>query len=542
MSKINPVKTTPARADSAHLNWMGGPSWDLSSPVARLRMAAASSFFGEPQYYAKDKDAKPRPRVGRRVSPSDGRSLSTSELNHLRSTLNALDPAEWRSMGPTEIMEKSIDEALVADPLGTLDLAVTLRNEDMIRVTPQVILVRAANFKGRPTQGWAGDAWHGLVRVKARDIIKRPDEIATQLAYQMERFGKPIPNQLKKAWSDAYERFDDYSLAKYRQSSRAVKLVDPANLVHPASDSVNRLMRGELTLGNDKTWESIISAKGSNTESWTEAVDVMGHMALLRNVRNLLDNKVSTGLWLEKLIAGVPDGKQLPFRYLSAYKAIDRATVPGPVLDALETCIQASFANAPHFAGRTMSLCDNSGSAWGTTTSEMGTMHIAEIANLTAVVTGCLSDDGYVGIFGDRLETFSVRKSASVFDQVEKASTLGHGIGGGTEHGIWLFWDRAIREAQHWDNVFVYSDMQAGHGGLYGRGGYSNFLWQGGSYIDVPKLISTYRAKVNPKVNVYLVQVAGYKDTIVPEYYDRTFILSGWSPGILKFAAAVGSQ
>ena len=45
-----------------------------------------------------------------------------------------------------------------------------------------------------------------------------------------------------------------------------------------------------------------------------------------------------------------------------------------------------------------------------------------------------------------------------------------------------------------------------------------------GSYIDVPKLIAAYRAQVNPKVMVYLVQVAGYADTLMPEFYDRTFI------------------
>jgi len=29
----------------------------------------------------------------------------------------------------------------------------------------------------------------------------------------------------------------------------------------------------------------------------------------------------------------------------------------------------------------------------------------------------------------------------------------------------------------------------------------------------------------------------GYTDTLVPEFYDRTYILSGWGEGIFKFAA-----
>jgi hypothetical protein len=82
--------------------------------------------------------------------------------------------------------------------------------------------------------------------------------------------------------------------------------------------------------------------------------------------------------------------------------------------------------------------------------------------------------------------------------------------------------------------------MQAGHGGLYGKdpNEYRDYRWPGNSrYIDVPALIAAYRRKVNPDVRVFLVQVAGYADTIVPEFYDKTFILGGWSDGVLRFAA-----
>ena len=50
--------------------------------------------------------------------------------------------------------------------------------------------------------------------------------------------------------------------------------------------------------------------------------------------------------------------------------------------------------------------------------------------------------------------------------------------------------------------------MQAGHGGLYGtnKAKYREFGWgAGGQYIDVAKLVSTYRKRVNPKVKVFLV-------------------------------------
>ncbi|MEL6177744.1 MAG: TROVE domain-containing protein [Myxococcota bacterium] len=529
MTFVNPTRTT-AEHRQAHLNWMGGLSYTLSNPLHRLRMAASSCFFGEPMYYHRDRgDRRP-------VRHQPASRLSDAQVVHLRETLGAMDPQEWRGLSPAELMERAIDEALAHDPEATLQEAVRLRHEEHIRTTPQVILVRAAHHASVRGTGW--------VRQYGRRIIARADEPAVGLAYQLHRFGKPVPNALKKAWRDALERFDDYQLAKYRLENRAIKTVDVVNLVHPRSEAVDRLVRGQLKT-TDRTWEAIISASGSNAEAWTRAVDVMGHMALLRNLRNLVKVGLDPEVFVQRLVDGAKRGKQLPFRYYSAHRALG-SEAPKAVLKGVERCLKASLGNLPTFQGRVMSLCDNSGSAHGTTTSSMGTMTIASIANLTAVLTAMNSEEGHVGVFGDRLEVFPVdaARKTSVFTHLKRAERLGKGIGGGTENGIWLFWDRAIREAEHWDAVFVYSDMQAGHGGLFGTNpkAYSDYRWGGsGQHIDVPRLIKDYRRKVNPEVKVFLVQVAGYQDTIVPEFYDRTWILGGWGEGLLRFAASMSA-
>ena len=519
--------------EEAHLNFMAGLSYDISNPINKLKLAASSCFFGEPMYYHRDEEDK---RPSRQANPD---ALDNAEVKYLRKILNALDPIEWRSLTPASLMEKCIDEAIEFNLEETLKVAVSLRQDDFIRTTPQVILVRAANHKsskGPKASKVAGQK--SLIRVYAEKIIARADEPAVGLAYQISKFGKPVPNSLKKAWAEALQRFNEYQLAKYRMENHVVKTVDVANISHPKAEAVSKLMKGELTV-TGKTWEAIISADGSNTNSWTKAVDVMGHMALLRNLRNLIENGVGIELFKQKLLDGAIDGKQLPFRYYSAYKAVEHIAPPS-LQDAIEDCLTMSLGNLPHFDGKVMSLCDNSGSAKRTTTSKMGTMQIATIGNLTGIITGKVADEGYVGIFGDRLETFAVRKNSSIFEQLKKSDSLGDDVGGGTENGIWLFWDKAIKEKQHWDHVFVYSDMQAGHGGLYGvdQKAYKDFLYPGSSNgIDVPKLISTYRSKVNRNVMIYLVQIAGYQDTIVPEFYDKTFIFGGWGDGLLRFAA-----
>jgi len=530
MNCINPKKIPVDITKDSHLNYMGGTSWDIKNPLNKLRIAASSCFFGEPQYYNRDADDK------RKVRHAPDYRLSDADVKELRSVLDAIDPQEWRGMSPKEIMEKTIDEALAFNVEETLKVAVALRNEDNIRVTPQVILVRAANHKSAKGLG--------LVQKYAPEIIKRADEPATGLAYQKSAFGKPIPNSLKKAWAKALSACSEYSLAKYRLEGHQVKTVDVMNICHPKSDAIGKLAKGELK-SSGETWEAIISKEGSTKETWTKAVEVMGHMALLRNLRNFQEKGVDTSVYLDKLVATAETGKQLPFRYWSAFKAVE-SQGKSSVMDAVEDCMKISLKNLPQFKGNVMSLCDNSGSAHGTMTSAYGSVKVSEIANLTAVVTAKCAENGHVGVFGDKLETFAVRKSSSIFDDLKKANNLGDGIGGSTENGIWLFFDKAIKEKEHWDHIFIYSDMQAGHGGLYGTEACSRqymkeYGWKGSNHIHVPKLIKEYR-KINPKVMVYLVQVASYTDTLVPENYDRTFILGGWSDGVIRYAAQMSKM
>ncbi|MEZ4307481.1 MAG: TROVE domain-containing protein [Polyangiaceae bacterium] len=532
MALFNSRKNKASLRAGAHLNFMGGVSFSISDPLVRLRLAASSCFFGEPMYYHRDSSD-----TGAMNKAARGR-LSDAQVKHLRETLNAVDPQEWRGLSPAEMIESAVDAALDSDPEGTLKEAVRLRQGEQIRTTPQVILVRAAHHpRVRGT---------GLVRRYAPSILRRADEPAVGLAYQMYRYGKPIPNSLKKAWRDALHRLDERALAKYRLEGKAAKTVDVMNLVHPRGEAIDRLAKGELrTTGS--TWESIVSAKGSSKETWCEALPVMGHMALLRNLRNLLSAGVPYDRFLGRLVDGARDGKQLPFRYYSAYRAVKEAGVPkgaGRVLDAIEDCLVRSIRELPQFRGRLMALADNSGSAQRTTTSSMGSMKVSTIGNLTGILAGMRAEDGYLGVFGDRLETMPVRPGASVLLQLDEAEKQARSIGQGTENGIWLFWDQAIRKKEHWDTVFVFSDMQAGHGGLYGPNpkAYSEFRWGGGNTIDVAKLVARYRATVNPRVMVYLVQIAGYQDTLLPEMYDRTYILGGWGEGLLRYAAEMAGS
>lgn len=510
-------------------NYMGGGSYELS-PLETLKMVSASSIFGEPQYY---------------------RDGDNGEAYLLRDGVFRVDPVfrayallDWQLQGKTtsHVMETLIDRALDHDFGGVLDWAVVLRSEYLMRLNPQVIMVRAAMHPKRA----AFTETHPGVFAKTNDIVmSRADEPASQLAYYLDKQGgkASIPNILKRSWAQRIGRMTPYELFKYR--NRGLGLVDTIRISHAKGTYVDELMRtGTVSVEeNSRTWESMRSAG----KSWREILTStkVGHMALLRNLRGIfteIDDPEFCEKVLQQLKKGVPGGKQFPFRYQSAMNAVnDPAVHHRPqIMAVLEECMDIACGNMPRLSGKTMCLSDNSGSAWGCFNSEYGSVTVANIDNLSSVITARNSDEGYVGVFGDRLAEIPVEKRNGILSQARKADQQGRTMGMATENGVWLFFDKAIRCHEHWDNIFIYSDMQAGHGGLFGLDctQYRGYCCRG-NCIDVALLIDTYRRQVNPKVNVYCVQTAGYNNVLIPENGYRTTVLYGWTGKELVYADAM---
>jgi hypothetical protein len=263
MKTATELKTTPVTvvsgSETSHDNFMGEASFDLKSPLNKLRMIAASCFFGEPQYYV---DGGLKSKSGKINA-----GISNTQMQYLVDVLKGIvSPTETVGKTTVEVMEKAIDDALAIDLEGTLRIAVALRNDDLIRTTPQVIMVRAANHKSAKGTG--------LIRKYAADIIKRADEPAVQMAYQLHRFGKTIPNALKKAWKDHLEAANDYTLAKYRMETRTVKTIDVVRMAHAHSEAIDKLVYDKLK-SEQRTWESLISEKGSTKATWEEVIDTL---------------------------------------------------------------------------------------------------------------------------------------------------------------------------------------------------------------------------------------------------------------------------
>lgn len=488
------------------VNFMDGISYK-TNPLFELEMVAASAIFGEKSYYKKD-------------------DVENKELNTTTSTFI-----------------KACDNALSYDFKGVLELAKKLRYEYNMRLNPVLIMVRAVMHEGRKAFNEENKAF---MRACIEEVINIPTDIWNQFELWMFFNGSKnkLPSILKRAWADKLNSTKKYQLAKYKTKA---KIIDLVRICHAHSEDIDELMKSgtiEVT-DEESTWEKL----RSEGKSWTEILEgtYIPHMALLKNLRGIASEVSDNTLKqvLELLESGVEKGKQFPFRYWSALNAIKtsypRVPNEGLIEESLNRCLDKAMSNFPKLKGKTICLSDNSGSAWGALTTEYGSTKVAEIDNLSSVMTAINSDEGYVGIFGDRLEIESVNKRDGVLSQLDRIqSKHSHNIGGSTENGIWLFLDEAIKKKIHWDNIFIYSDMQAGHGGLYGLNSrdYSEYTING-HYIDVLKLVQEYRRKVNPKVNVFSVQTAGYDNSVLPENEYRTSILTGWTGKETVYANAL---
>lgn len=533
MSKISKVVKAERKIEKEKpvVNFMGGISYELN-PLDTLKMISASSIFGEPQYYR-----------------SSGFKDGSYHLDKYVKEYSVLDIDEGKTT--SEIMIDAINSALDYDFEATINWAATLRHDYYMRLNPQVIMVLAAKH---PKRKEFSDNHPGLFREINNKVMSRADEPSSQLSFYLYQYGSKskIPSILKRSWCDRIENMSRYEMAKHK--NHEVGMIDTIRICHAKGDLVDELMKsGKVEVSDDqKTWENL----RSSGMSWKNILNTthLGHMALLRNLRNIF-KEVNDPEVLNKVVSdlksGVIRGKQFPFRYYTALKFIrsnSDVNFRPQLVDALEECLDISIANMPKLKGKTMCLSDNSGSAWGTFNSEYGSMTVAEIDNLSSVITGMCSDEGYVGKFGDELKITPISKRNGALLQADSVTSGQHyDVGGSTENGVWIFFRDAIKNKDWYDNIFIYSDMQAGHGGLYGTG--HSYVIEDEDfrcrdlrlhdYIDVMRLIHKYRQTVNPKVNVFCVQTAGYNNVLVPEFTYRGAVLYGWTGKESLFASKI---
>lgn len=406
-------------------------------------------------------------------------------------------------------MQETIKRVIATDPEFVSNLAVFARREFNMRSVSHVLTAYLAHeVEGKP-----------FTRKTVKAVSLRGDDVTEIMACYLDLFGKPIPNALRKGIADVMQGFDEYTLAKYKGNGKAVKMRDLLCLCRPTpksqsqSDMWKRLLNNELE--TPYTWETELSANGNNKETWEKLIESKkcGYMALLRNLRNILNaNPSNVDMVLDYIQNpdAVRKSKQLPFRYLSAYKELEN--IGGSrVFDVLENAIETSIENMPKLEGTTVIAVDVSGSMRNLI-SNKSTVRCAEIALLLGLIANKICDNSIFYTFDTDLYKHAVSHRSGILYTALNTRVNG----GGTN--MYLPFVQMIKDNIKADRIIFLSDNEC-NGGWYNK--------------PVQSLADEYRRKTGNDIWVHAVDLQGYG---TQQFHGaKTNVIAGWSERTLEF-------
>ncbi|WP_405571322.1 TROVE domain-containing protein [Streptomyces sp. NBC_01167] len=362
-----------------------------------------------------------------------------------------------------------IRELALSEPAWTLGLLGWLRTDARMRTAS---LVGAAEFTRARLE--AGEA--GFSRQAINAVLQRPDEPGELLAYWTSRYGRRLPQPVKRGVADAVRRlYTGRALLKYDSDSRAYRFGDVLELTHPAP-AADRPWQGELfryaldrrhrphravppvgeTLlgahhalmavpvaeryalvtgpdGADRlaaagmTWEALAGWLHGPLDAavWEAVIPSMGSMALVRHLRNFDLAGVSdeVAAQVARRISDpdeVARSRQFPFRYLAAHR-----NAPSPRwAQSLETALSHSLAHVPALPGRTLVLVDRSGSMFWQP-SEGNDLTRADAAAIFGTALAIRAEHADLVEFGTGSRTVEIGPGESVLGAVDRFHDLG---------------------------------------------------------------------------------------------------------------------
>lgn len=429
------------------------------------------------------------------------------------------------------------------DPEFIAKLAIYTRTEMYMRSIPMVLAVELAKL----------NAGNGIVGKAVSGVVKRADEITELLSYyQManKRTGvkklNKLSKQVQKGLAESFNRFDEYQFAKYNRET-GIRLRDALFVVHPkAKDEAqqavfNKIAANELAV--PYTWETELSAIGQvpyeNEKAkaaafkakWEELIESnkIGYMALMRNLRNIMEAKVSAA-HIKKVCeylsneTAVANSKQLPFRFLAAYREVK--VLPSEfvtmVMNALEDAIVASAKNLKGFDEQTRVLiaCDVSGSMQKAVSPKSKVL-LFDIGLMLGMLMQSKCKRVVTGMFGDTWKVINM-PNRGVLQNVEEYYKREGEVGYST-NGYKVI-DDLISRNVIMDKVMLFTDCQ---------------LWNsnaGGSSLE--KSWNAYKA-IAPDAKLYLFDLAGYGTTPVNVQKNDVCLIAGWSDKVFDVLQAI---
>ena len=306
---------------------------------------------------------KKQKQIPNTINQAGGLAFTLDDQLQLVALLAASFTQQQAYSSGSDQIQRMVELGKKVDPLFAAKAAIYARDKMNMRSITHVLAATIGSVaKGLP---WTKNFFD--------KIVVRPDDMIEIIGFSKSHFGKHLPAAMKKGFAKAFSRFDDYRLRKYRGTG-SLTLVDVARLVHPKGidgSPVHKLIYDKLPLAD--TWETKVSAAGSDasakTDAWADLLKEkkLGYMALLRNLRNILNTGDGglIGLACEQLIdpGRIAKSRLLPFRFYSAFRELSNEPNSRLVIDAISKACDISLGNlTAQFEGSTLVAVDTSGS------------------------------------------------------------------------------------------------------------------------------------------------------------------------------------
>ncbi|MGE8554036.1 MAG: TROVE domain-containing protein [Chryseobacterium jejuense] len=429
------------------------------------------------------------------------------------------------------------------DPEFVAKLAVYARKDMHLRSIPLVLATELA----KETSGT------DLVSKTVDGVIQRADEITELLAYyqlanertETKKLNR-LSKQIQKGLVKSFNKFDEYQFAKYNRKGE-VTFKDALFLVHPkAKDENQQTIFNKIVydiLDAPYTWEVELSVLGQKKfadeaekklafkNKWEELIfsNKLGYMATLRNLRNILEAGVSPEA-MSKVCSYLSDeravrnSKQLPFRFLAAYRELKKLDSPylSSVWSALEEALVASAQNIKGFGFNTSVViaADVSGSMQKSV-SPKSKILLYDIGLLMSMILQSKCQNLVTGIFGDRWLRVPMPKQG-ILNNVDafykREGEVGYSTNG------YLVIEDLIKRKEIVDKVMLFTDTQ-----LYDTSG------RGNSFEDT---WNKYKM-IAPDAKLYIFDLAGYGRQPIDVKRNDVYLIAGWSDKIFDVLNAL---
>lgn len=401
-------------------------------------------------------------------------------------------------------------------------------------------------------------------------VLQRADEPGELLAYWTGKFGRKLPQPVKRGVADAVRRlYTERGFLRYDSESKGFRFADVIDLVHPKTDVEwqGDLFRHALNArhGHDEIipetlfgvrarrainaqtpdkrhqlaqlalkhglghssyeramagqWEWLHSVLGDTTgarnpiskaDQWRLVLPQLGYMALLRNLRNLEQAGLTAAEMRqvgERLADADEVAKSRQFPF--RFWSAHRATNGVSFASYLEQAIGHSMRNIPALPGKSLVLVDTSASMTSGVFDKRSTMTPVQAGALFGVAL-TVRNPGNVHLVGFATGEFqhTVMGGASMLRETERFIACVGKVGHGTDiHGAVA---RTFRKGYH-DRVFIITDMQT----------------IGGGYRNVESLVPA-------NVPVYAFNLGGYRQSMMRTGVGNRHEFGGLSDSTFK--------